>query len=117
MHLASTPYLSNWLKHGLLKFKLATNPPPRVEVLSPTNAICWVTWEMGDGEADDGRGGWRWENVYVYRMGAGMAEEGGAGGQVGGFEAVFSDNEILGLMQHAPEVLQGLSGSEEEEAS
>ena len=62
------------------------------------NAFCWVTWEL---EEKDGKAGWTWENVYVYRK----LPDGS-----GGFEATFADNEILALMEHAPEVLQGLPG-------
>lgn len=91
----SIPYLEKWAEHGLLRFKLTKS---RVDELSSTNAFCWLTWELED---QDGRKGWSWENVYVYRQ----IPDGR-----GGFEATFADNEFLALMQHAPEVLQGLPG-------
>ena len=88
----STPYLEKWKTQGLLRFTLAKS---RVEEISPTSAFCWMTFEL---EEKDGQGGWTWENVYVYRQ----------SDQRTGFEASYADNEFLALMQHKPEMLQGM---------
>lgn len=73
----SITYLESWAKRGLMRFKLAKS---RVEELSPGNAFCWLTFELDD---KDGKKGWTWENVYVYRR----RPDG-----TGGFEATFADN-------------------------
>ena len=92
---SSTPYLEAWKTHGLgLGLKLKKS---RVEVVSPMSAFCWTTWEFA--EPKPGKEEWSWENVYCYRKMADGKE---------GFECVNCDNEILGLMQHAPEVLQAV---------
>jgi hypothetical protein len=71
----------------------------RVEVVSNSSALCWITWKIvpaegweGD-ESEIGQGGWEWENCYFYRRNMDGTE---------GFEGVIADGEIEGLLKHIP---------------
>jgi hypothetical protein len=68
----------------------------RVEVVSGTSALCWVTWGMFPAEGWKGRVGedgvaWEWENVYFYRW-LGEGKE--------GWEGCIADEEISGIMKN-----------------
>jgi hypothetical protein len=65
----------------------------RVDVVSSSSAICWITWEIVPSEGWKGGEGWEWENCYFYRRRVDGTE---------GFEGVLADGEIAGLVKHVP---------------
>ncbi|KAI9701622.1 MAG: hypothetical protein M1820_006393 [Bogoriella megaspora] len=90
-------HLQNFVKHGLgLDVRLKKS---RVEVVSLSSALCWITWELYP--LDKSIEGWDWENVYSYRV----RQDGKAG-----WESVISDNEIAGLTQRVPKFFEGYFG-------
>lgn len=72
----------------------------RVEEISQSSALCWVTWKILPKNTVEG---WQWENVYGYRKTQDGKE---------GWELVVSDNEIAGVMQKAPEVFASMMNTD-----
>lgn len=66
----------------------------RVEVVSSSSAVCWVTWRLKPKK--EGVSPWEYTNLYGYRQPMGMA----AG--KGYWEWAVSDQEIGGLVQRVP---------------
>ncbi|KAJ7940309.1 hypothetical protein B0H13DRAFT_1937513 [Mycena leptocephala] len=85
----------------------------RVEPVSASSALCWVTWAINPKEGS-GKEGWQWENVYGYRFEepeAGLrkwigGEEDGWEKPEGWWELILSDNEIAGLVARVPNFME-----------
>ena len=71
----------------------------RVEVVSTSSALCWITWAI---KPRDGTEGWTWENVYGYRKP--VTSDGQA--QKGYWEFVVSDQEIEGFLKRKPDFME-----------
>ncbi|KAK5940193.1 hypothetical protein PMZ80_007612 [Knufia obscura] len=90
------PYLDRWFTLGIgLDVTLESS---RIEVVSPYNALCFLTWKAHPfpqcGEKE-----WTFENVYSYRLLPGQEDSRGA------FEFAISDNEISALLQRFPDFM------------
>lgn len=86
-------YLDRWFTLGIgLDITLEHS---RIEVVSPYNALCFLTWEAHPfpqcGEKE-----WSFQNVYSYRV---LPEQEGSSGA---FEFAISDNETSSLLQRFP---------------
>lgn len=89
-------YLDRWFTLGIgLDVTLESS---RIEVVSPYNALCFITWKAHPfphcGEKE-----WTFENVYSYRILPGQE------GSRGDFEFAISDNETSALLQRFPTFL------------
>lgn len=80
----------------------------RVEVVSDLGqqgsglALCWITWSVHPPAESKWHGkGWKWENVYAFRVSPGQGD--------GYFEFVVSDNETATLLQRIPNFMERLS--------
>jgi hypothetical protein len=62
----------------------------RVDCITVSSALCWIEWEIFPA---DGRRGWSWTNVYLYRKKPDGTE---------GWEGVLCDQEIEGLVKNVP---------------
>ncbi|GAB7349309.1 hypothetical protein MBLNU459_g8449t2 [Dothideomycetes sp. NU459] len=65
--------------------------------VSTSSALCPVTWEIRP-KAGSGVEGWRWRNVYAYRLPPGADK--------GYWEFVVSDNEVGELMKRFPNFME-----------
>lgn len=86
-------YLDRWFTLGIgLDITLESS---RIEVVSPYNALCFLTWKAHPfpqcGEKE-----WSFENVYAYRLLSGQEDS------RGWFEFAISDNETSALLQRFP---------------
>jgi hypothetical protein len=68
----------------------------RVEVVSLTSAVCWVTWRLRPKK--EGVAPWEWTNLYGYRQMGGMGK--------GYWEWAVSDQEIGGLVLRVPDFFE-----------
>jgi len=68
----------------------------RIEVISPTSALCWITWGI---KPKDGTQPWTWENVYGYRKV--ITPE----GEEEHWEFVVADHELGELMKRKPTIM------------
>jgi len=85
-------HLSRFEKAGLgINIRLQGS---RIETVSPASALCWVTWRI---EPKNEIAPWEWANVYGFRVGQDGKQ---------GWEFVISDNEIMGLLQHVPDLFK-----------
>lgn len=87
------PYLNRWFTLGIgLNVTLEKT---RIEVVSPFNALCFITWKAHPlpqcGESE-----WTFENVYSYRLDPGQEDGRGE------FEFAISDNETSELLRRFP---------------
>jgi len=112
---AIAPYLERLERSGLgCDMSMVAH---RVEPVSASSALCWVTWAIRPREGC-GLEGWQWENVYAYRRtlepstGAGttgatkwiggQGEGGGWEKPEGWWEFLINDNETLGILGRLP---------------
>lgn len=92
----ATKYLNRWFALGIgLDVRLDNS---RIEVVSPHNALCFLTWTAHPFK-ECGVEKWSFENVYSYRLLPGQ-EDG-----KGWFEFAISDNEIAALLQRFPDFM------------
>ncbi|KAH8814690.1 hypothetical protein DL96DRAFT_1624584 [Flagelloscypha sp. PMI_526] len=89
----------------------------KVDVLGDGNAMCWVTWTIRP-KVGSGVDGWSWQNIYAFRRApAGAVESEEKVVRIGGeetgwekpegwWEAIFGDNEILGVLERRPNFLE-----------
>lgn len=89
----AVPYLDRWFTLGIgLNITLEDS---RIEVISPFNALCFLTWKTHP-LPECGEATWTFENVYSYRIRPGYMD-----GR-GDFEFAISDNETSALLQRFP---------------